>query len=154
MENSTHCYIEKDGKWLMLHRVKKENDINRDKWIGVGGHFEFGESPEECVIREIKEETGLDVKCPEYRGIVTFISDDYCEYMHLFIAKKFSGVLTECKEGKLEWVEKKKINRLNIWEGDMYFNELLQKDVPFFSMKLVYESEKLKSVILNGEKIK
>lgn len=152
--NSTHCYIEKDGRWLMLHRVKKQNDINKDKWIGVGGHFEFGESPEECVLREIKEETGLTVKNPLYRGIVTFVSDDYCEYMHLFTASKFTGELSECDEGELCWVEKQKVNSLPIWEGDKIFNDLLQSGAEFFSLKLVYKNGELVCAMLNGEKIR
>lgn len=154
MVNSTHCYIEKDGKWLMLHRVKKSQDINKGKWIGVGGRFEFGETPEECVIREIFEETGLCVKYPEYKGIITFVSDDYCEYMHLFLAKEFSGNLTDCDEGELKWVEKSRVNELPAWEGDRYFVDLLLKDTPFFSMKLVYKNDILTEVVLNGEKIK
>ena len=104
-ELSTLCYIEKDGKYLMLHRVVKEKDVNKGKWIGVGGHFEEGESPEECMLREAKEETGLTLTRWAYRGIVTFVSGDYCEYMHLFTADAFEGTLRDCDEGTLEWVE-------------------------------------------------
>lgn len=154
MNNSTHCYVEKDGKWLMLCRNKKKNDINKDKWIGVGGRFEQGESPEECVIREIKEETGLTVNRPHFRGIVTFCDDGYCEYMHLFTANDFSGELTECNEGELRWIDINNLSKLELWEGDRYFIDLILKDAPFFSLKLVYEKQVLKTVILNGEEVK
>ncbi len=154
MRNSTVCYIEKDGCYLMLHRVKKENDINRDKWIGIGGGFEEGESPEECIIREVAEETGLMLKKPAYRGIVTFVDGDYTEYMHLFHAKSFSGTLTDCDEGVLEWVETDSLASLELWEGDYIFLDLLKTDEPFFSLKLVYAGGKLRDAVLNGEKVK
>ncbi len=154
MINSTHCYVEKDGKWLMLCRNKKKNDINKDKWIGVGGRFEQNESPEECIIREIKEETGLTVNKPNFKGIVTFCDDGYCEYMHLFTANDFSGELTECDEGELRWIDIKDVPKLELWEGDRYFIDLILKDAPFFSLKLIYEQHALETVILNGEKIK
>ena len=102
---TTLCYIEKDGRTLMLHRVKKKNDMNRDKWLGVGGKFELGESPEECMLREAKEETGLTLTRWAYRGIVTFVSGDYCEYMHLFTADAFEGALRECDEAMAESVQ-------------------------------------------------
>ena len=154
MRNTTLCYIEKDGKYLMLHRNKKENDLNEDKWIGVGGKFEDKESPEDCVIREALEETGLLLKSIEYRGIVTFISDVWeTEYMHLFTSKSFEGEMKECDEGELVWIEKKKINELKIWEGDKIFLDLLTKEAPFFSLKLCYEGDTLVSAILNQEKI-
>lgn len=147
MKNTTLCYIEKDGKYLMLHRVKKSNDINKDKWVGIGGKFEQRETPFECARREIIEETGLVVDNLNYRGIVTFVSDKYgTEYMHLFHSCSFSGELkTECDEGTLEWVEIDKITKLPLWEGDKIFLDLLRKDVPFFSLKLEYVGEKLVS---------
>ena len=155
MQNTSLCYIEKDGKYLMLHRVKKENDVNRDKWIGVGGKFEEGESPEECAAREIFEETGLVVKNLAYRGIVTFDCPPYpTDYMHLFTATEFEGKVKECDEGRLEWVDKSRLRELDLWEGDYYFFDLLDKNEPFFSMKLSYRENVLIEVILNGEKIK
>ena len=157
MKNSTLCYIEKDGKYLMLHRVKKENDCNRDKWIGIGGKFEDGESPEECMIREAREETGLDINSWKYRGIVTFVSDKWeTEYMHLFTSDDFSGEpigSDDCEEGILEWVEISHVPQLPLWEGDKLFLELLAKDVPFFSMKLRYEGEKLVYASVDGKRI-
>lgn len=139
MINSTLCYIEKDNSYLMLHRIKKENDINRDKWIGVGGRFEFGESPEECITREITEETGLTADSLSYRGIVTFVYGDECEYMHLFTCDSFKGTLRDCDEGVLEWVPKDKMRSLDLWEGDHIFLDIIEKaDCPFFSLKLVY----------------
>ena len=141
--NSSLVYVEKDEKYLMLHRVKKENDLNKDKWLGVGGKFEFGESPEECAKREAFEETGLVLKNPLYRGIVTFVYGDITEYMHLFTCKDFEGVIKECDEGDLEWVDKSKVCSLPIWEGDKIFFKLLLEDQGFFSLKLVYEGDSL-----------
>ena len=145
MKNTTLCYIEKDGKYLMLHRVRKQNDENHDKWIGIGGKFEDGESPEDCVLREAREETGLLLTNYRYRGIVTFVSDLYpTEYMHLFICNKFSGTLTDkCDEGNPEWVKIEEVEKLPIWEGDKIFFKLLRSDTPFFSLKLVYSGDKL-----------
>lgn len=154
MINTTLCYIEKDGKYLMLHRVKKVNDLNQDKWIGIGGKFEDKESPEECMIRETLEETGLTLINPEYRGILTFVSDKWpTEYIHLFYADKFSGELIECDEGNLEWVPIKDIYSLPLWEGDKIFLKLIEDKVPFFSLKLQYEGETLINAVLNGNKI-
>ncbi len=151
MINTTLCYIEQDGKYLMLHRIKKENDLNHDKWIGIGGKFEDKESPEDCVIREALEETGLTLEKPKYRGIVTFVSDRYeTEWMHLFTADTFSGIIKECDEGVLEWVEKETLYSLPLWEGDKIFLRLLDKDEPFFSLKLCYEGELLVRAVLNG----
>lgn len=150
---TTLCYIEKDGCTLMLHRVKKKNDMNHDKWIGVGGKFEYGESPEECMLREIREETGLTVTDWAYRGIVTFVSQDWCEYMHLFTASEFTGEVRACDEGTLEWVETDKLTQLPIWEGDKVFLRLLKEKEPFFSLKLVYDEERLVKAILNGKTI-
>lgn len=144
MKLTTLCYIEKDDSYLMLHRVKKENDENRDKWIGVGGKFEVGESPEECLLREVKEETGLTLTKYRFRGIVTFVSDEWgTEYMHLFTADEYEGTLGECSEGELVWMKKSEIENLRIWEGDKVFLRLLQEKNGFFSLKLRYEGEKL-----------
>lgn len=153
---STLCYIEKDDQYLMLHRIIKKNDINKDKWIGVGGHFEYGESPEECVLREVKEETGYDLTSYQYRGLVTFVfGDQETEYMSLFTADGFTGEPIECDEGVLEWVNKKDIFQLNLWEGDKIFFRLLDEKIPFFSLKLVYNLEgELIEAALNGEAMK
>lgn len=153
--NTTLCYIEQNDCYLMLHRVKKVNDVNHDKWIGVGGKFEDGESPEECVCREALEETGLTLRRPEYRGLVTFVSDRWeTEYMHLFWADNFTGSLIQCDEGTLEWVPKADMKKLNLWEGDHIFLRLLEERVPFFSLKLRYEGDRLREAVLNGERLK
>ncbi len=149
MKQTTLCYLEKDGKYLMMHRVKKENDENKDKWIGIGGHIEDGESPHDCVIREIYEETGLSV-LPEhciYRGLVIFICTGYApQYMHLFHVKTFSGTLRQdCREGDLEWIAKDMLLSLPMWEGDKLFLSLLDRHVPFFSLKLKYDGGTLLS---------
>lgn len=155
MKNTTLCYLEKNGAYLMLHRIKKENDLNKDKWIGVGGKFIDKESPEECAIREVKEETGLTLDSYEYRGIITFVSNKWeTEYMHLFTSRNFHGTLTECDEGVLEWVPKNKLEELHLWEGDKIFFRLLDEGYPFFSLKLVYENENLIHIVLDGKKIK
>ncbi len=158
MKNSTLCYIEKNHQYLMLHRVKKQNDCNKDKWIGIGGKFEDGESPEECMIREVREETSLEIKSWKYRGIVTFVSDEWeTEYMHLFTSDDFEGTplkSEDCSEGNLEWVDICKVPSLPLWEGDKLFLELLAKDVPFFSMKLRYTGDKLVFASLDGKVIR
>lgn len=158
--NTSLCYIEKNNQYLMLHRVKKQNDYNKDKWIGIGGKFEEGESPEECVKREVLEETGLTLKSLEYRGIVTFVSynsedknDSIFEFMHLFWSSQFSGNLKECDEGKLEWIDKSRMNDLPHWKGDEIFLRLLDEKCPFFSLKLVYEDGILQSAVLNDKSI-
>lgn len=154
MINSTLCYIERDDEYLVIHRTKKENDLNHDKWIGVGGKFEDKESPEECLLREAKEETGLTLISYKYRGIVTFVSDKWeTEYMHLFTADMWTGELSECDEGELEWKKKSFVEERSGWEGDRYFLSLLRTDEPFFSMKLEYKAEKLVSVYLNGSAV-
>ena len=141
---SALCYIEKDGKYLMLHRTKKKKDINKDKWLGVGGKIEEGESPEECIVREVKEETGLTLKEYQLRGIVTYVSNKWeTEYMYVFTANEFEGKLIECDEGDVVWIDKEKINTLHTWEGDHLFVEKLLKDDGFFSIKFEYEGEKL-----------
>jgi 8-oxo-dGTP diphosphatase len=158
MINSTLCYLERRGasgepEVLLLHRVKKKNDLNHDKWIGIGGKFEEGESPEDCLLREAREETGLKLNSWQYRGIVTFITTDLAEteYMHLFTADGFEGEPVPCDEGVLEWVPKNQIDELNIWEGDKIFFRLLTQEEPFFSLKLVYDGKGgLVSAALNG----
>ena len=159
-QNTTLCYIEKDGCVLMMHRIKKENDENKDKWIGIGGHFEAFESPEDCVLREALEETGLTLHDPRYRGIVTFVCDGWeeAEYMHLFHAADFSGELKECDEGDLQWISRAQLYSLPMWEGDRIFLDLLWTDEPFFSLKLVYrgldEDTHLAEAWLNGRRIR
>ena len=150
---STLCYIEKDGKYLMLHRTVKKNDVNKDKWIGVGGHFELDESPEECLLREVKEETGYTLTSYQYRGLVTFVSGNgVTEYMSLFTADGFEGEPIACDEGVLEWVDIEDVWNLNIWEGDKIFFRLLDEKREFFSLKLVYNGQdKLVSAALNGQ---
>lgn len=152
---STLCYIEKDHKYLMLHRVVKKNDVNKDKWIGVGGHFEEGESPEECVLREVKEETGYTLTSYRYRGLVTFVfADVEMEYMSLFTADGFEGEPIPCNEGVLEWVDIEDVWNLNLWEGDKIFFRLLDEEVPFFSLKLVYNLQgQLEYAALNGKQM-
>ena len=155
MKMTTLCYIEKDEKYLMLHRIKKEHDLNEGKYIGIGGHFEHGESPDECLLREVKEETGLKLLSYRPRGIITFIyGEDTVEYMHLYTADKFRGKLIDCNEGELVWVNKKDVFDLNIWEGDQYFLNLIQNDIPYFSLKLVYSpDDKLVSAVLDGQEL-
>lgn len=149
MKNTTLCYVEQDGKYLMLLRNKKKQDENAGKWIGVGGKFEEGESPQDCLLREVQEETGLHLTQYRFRGIVTFVSDRYeTEYMHLFTAHGFEGELTACDEGELRWVEKDEVLSLPLWEGDREFLRLLREDAPFFSLKLVYQGDKLVSSTL------
>ena len=149
--NTTLIYIERGGSYLMLHRTKKENDCNHDKWIGIGGKFERGESPEECMLREAKEETGLTLTSYRYRGIVTFVSDRWePEYMHLFTADDFTGTLRTCDEGELAWIRKSDLLALPAWEGDRIFLRLLDEDAPFFSLKLRYDGETLAEARLNG----
>ena len=154
MKNTSLCYIEQNGAYLLLHRVKKKNDENRDKWIGIGGRFEENESPEDCVLREAWEETGLRLQSPRYCGIVTFVSDRWeGEYMHLFHAERFTGVLRDCDEGVLEWIPKARVRSLPQWEGDRIFLDLLERRVPFFSLKLRYEGENLREAVLNGNSL-
>ena len=152
MLHSTLCYLERDGQYLMLHRVKKQNDANHDKWIGVGGKFEEGESPEDCVTREVWEETGLTLTDYAYRGVVTSVSDRWeGEYMHLFTATGFTGQVKECDEGQLEWISKEKLMQLPMWAGDRLFLERIAQPGPFFSLKLRYRGETLEGAWLNGK---
>ncbi len=154
MLNTTLCYISRGSEYLMLHRVKKQNDVNRDKWIGIGGKFEPDESPDECLLREAKEETGLTLTSWRYRGIVTFVNT-VCEseYMHLFTADDYEGKIKQCDEGVLEWIDRKRLYDLTLWEGDRIFLKLLETDEPFFSLKLCYDGDELKSAVLNGKRI-
>lgn len=151
---TTHCYVETEDAYLMLHRVSKKNDVNKDKWIGVGGHFEKGESPEECLLREVYEETGLTLTSWRFRGIVTFTQEGYgTEYMCMYTADGFTGTTRECDEGILQWVPKKDLLSLNLWEGDKIFIKLLLEEAPFFSLKLSYKGDELVEAVLNGKDI-
>ena len=151
MRMTTLCYIEKDESYLMLHRTKKEQDINEGKWIGVGGHFLERESPEECLVREVFEETGLTLTSWKFRGIITFLSENYpTEYMCLYTSDSFTGNLIECDEGDLKWIRKEELMDLNLWEGDKIFLNYLLKNHPFFSMKLRYVGDDLKECVVDG----
>ncbi len=145
MKMTTLCYIENNDCYLMLHRTKKKKDVNKDKWIGVGGHAEGNETPQECLLREVKEETGLLLTSYKFRGLITFISDEYeAEMMCLFTADGYTGELITCDEGELEWVKKSDVPQLPTWEGDAQFLKLLLEDEKrFFAMKLRYEGERL-----------
>ncbi len=155
MINSTLCYITRADQVLMLHRVKKKNDINRDKWIGIGGKMEEGESPDACLLREAREETGLTLTSWKIRGVVTFLSDQAAgEYMYLFTADGFSGTLKDCDEGELQWISRDFLDQLPKWEGDQIFLDLLWQDAPFFLLTLRYNGDRLQEAILNGEKIR
>mgnify|MGYP003571373050 FL=1 len=155
MLNTSLCYIEQNGSYLLLHRIKKKNDINHDKWIGIGGKFEEGESPEDCIRREAREETGLELTRLKYCGIVTFISDgmNEVEFMHLFKATEFTGQIKDCDEGVLEWISKEKFAELPHWDGDRIFLTLMDREVPFFSLKLTYKGEVLTEALLNEKPV-
>ena len=155
MYNSTLCYVLRGNNVLMLHRVKKKNDINKDKWIGIGGKFEAGESPDECLLREAMEETGLKLTSWRCRGVVTFLPKDMeGEYMYLFTADGFEGEMGECDEGDLQWVSRDFLDQLPKWEGDQIFLDLLWQDAPFFLLTLRYDGDKLTEAVLNGEKVR
>lgn len=156
VKQTTLCYMERGDQYLMLHRVKKENDASHDKWIGVGGKCEGNESPDECMMREVKEETGLTIESWRYRGIVTFISDVWpCEYMHLFTADQWSGEQIVCDEGDLEWIDKQRLFDLTLWKGDKIFLRLLlDANQPFFSLKLEYHGDDLVAAKLDGKPLK
>ena len=154
MINSTLCYVTRGNDVLMLHRVKKKNDINKDKWIGIGGKFEENESPDECLLREAKEETGLTLTSWQCRGIVTFLSENDGEYMYLFTADGFTGQLKECDEGDLQWVSREFLNDLPKWEGDQIFLDLLWQNAPFFLLTLRYSGDTLVEALLDGKKIR
>ena len=147
MRLTTICYIEQDGNYLMLHRTKKENDQSHDKWLGVGGKFEKDESPDECILREVKEETGLTLTSYQLRGVMTFVSDIWeTEYMFIYTADRFEGELTECSEGDLQWIKKTEVMNLKLWEGDKIFLKQLIDGDGFFTVKMEYEGEKLVKV--------
>lgn len=157
MNNSTLCYVENDkGEYLMLHRVKKSVDVNKDKWIGVGGKLEAGESPDECLCREVREETGLTLTDYRFRGVVTFFTDGGWagEYMYLFTATGWTGELTSnCAEGDLKWVPRDQVTRLPIWEGDKIFLRLLAEDYPAFLLTLEYAGDRLIRAVLDGKNL-
>ena len=149
---TTLCYIERDGQYLMMHRVKKEHDINKDKWVGIGGHFEQDESPEECLLRETREETGLTLTDYRLRGVITFISDKWqTEYMFLYTATGYEGKIGDCNEGTLEWIDRTDVYDLPIWAGDRIFFRLLEWRQDVFSLKLRYVGEQLTEVMLDGQ---
>ena len=151
---TTLCYIEREGKYLMMHRVKKEKDINKDKWVGMGGHFEADECPEECLLRECREETSLELTDYRLRGVITFISDRWqTEYMFLYTANGFEGEVGSCNEGDLEWIDKRKVYDLPVWEGDKIFFRLLETRADCFSLKLRYVGESLVEVLLDGRAV-
>ena len=154
MINTTLCYITRGEDVLMLHRVKKQNDINKDKWIGIGGKFEENESPDECLLREVREETGLTLTNWQCRGIITFLSENDGEYMYLFTADGFTGSLKDCDEGDLQWVDRRFLDTLPKWEGDQIFLDLLWQGAPFFLLTLRYQGDKLTEAILDGKKIR
>ena len=155
MLNTTLCYVTRGDEVLMLHRVKKKKDLNKDKWIGIGGKFEGEESPDQCLLREAKEETGLTLTSWRCHGVVTFLSDQYeGEYMYLFTADGFEGALKECSEGDLQWVSRAFLNQLPKWEGDEIFLDLMWQDAPFFLLTLRYQGDTLTEAILNGKKIR
>ena len=156
MRNTTLCYITRGDQVLMLHRVKKENDVNRDKWIGIGGKFQGEETPDECLLREAREETGLTLTSWKCRGVITFLTEGKWEgeHMYLFTADEFEGELIDCNEGELRWVSREFLNDLPKWEGDQIFLDLLWQDAPFFLLKLRYDGEKLVEAVLDGKKIR
>ena len=155
MINTTLCYIRQKGRCLMLHRVKKENDLNQDKWLGVGGKFEDKESPEDCLLREVREETGLTLTDYRFRAVVTFVAQGWeTEYMHLYTATGWTGELTDCDEGTLEWVPKARVQELPIWEGDKIFFRLIEDPAsPFFSLKMEYQGDRLVRAVLDGKEL-
>ena len=154
MLNTTLCYVTRGDQVLMLHRVKKKNDVNKDKWIGIGGKFEAEESPDECLLRECREETGLRLTSWQCRGVVTFLQEGgEGEYMYLFTAEEFEGNLHDCPEGDLQWVSREFLYRLPMWEGDRIFLDLLWRNAPFFLLTLRYRGEVLTQAVLNGEEI-
>ena len=154
MIQTTLCYITRGDEVLMLHRVKKEKDINKDKWIGIGGKFLPGETPEACLLREAQEETGLTLTDYRYRGIVDFYADGTEEQMHLYTADGYTGTLKECDEGDLQWISREFLYSLPMWEGDKIFLDLLWQNAPFFRLSLHYQGDRLMKAILNGDELR
>ena len=155
IDNTTLCYVDDGSRLLMLHRTKKQGDINEGKWIGIGGHIQEGESPEDCILREALEETGYRLRGLSFRGFVTFVYRDVTEYMCLFSASGFEGEQVVCDEGDLVWVPKTRVPSLDLWEGDRIFLRLLSEGAPFFSLKLVYaDDDSLVEAVLDGEPLK
>ena len=151
---TTLCYLEQDGCYLMLHRIKKKKDVNHDKWIGVGGKFEPGETALACALREVQEETGLTMQNPQYRGIVAFSCAPWpAERMHLYTCTEFTGTMTDCNEGTLEWVPKEAVQNLPIWPGDKLFFKLLAENAPFFHLELTYDGDTLTRALLDGQEV-
>jgi 8-oxo-dGTP diphosphatase len=150
MQLATLCYVIDNDKTLMLHRIKKKDDMHQGKWNGLGGKFEHGETPEECVIREVKEESGLLIRDPKMHGFITFPMFDGKKdwYVFVFTARVFEGSIIESYEGKLEWIQNEKLLELNLWEGDRTFIPWLFED-KFFSAKYVYENGELKDYKVN-----
>ena len=155
MINTTLCYITRGDQVLMLHRTKKENDLNKDKWIGIGGKFEPNESPDDCLLREVFEETGLTLNSWKCHGVITFLTDGQWEgeYMYLFSSDDFSGTLKDCDEGDLQWVSRDFLDQLPKWEGDRIFLDLMWRDVPFFLLKLRYSGDRLTEAVLDGKAV-
>ena len=154
MTNTTLCYLIRDGRWLMLHRTKKNRDENAGKWIGVGGHFEEGESPDDCLLREVREETGFALRRYALRGIVTFVSDEWgTEQMFLYTADRFDGGMKVCAEGDLAWVPQADLMRLQLWQGDRIFLRMLAENQPFFVLKLVYRGDELARAVCDGREL-
>lgn len=154
MRATTLCYIQRDDQYLMLHRIRKHKDPNQNKWIGVGGGIEDGETPDQCLLREVKEETGFTLTSWKKRGVIDFISDTWeDEIMHLYTADGFTGEIIDCDEGVLQWVKIADVLTLPLWEGDRVFLKLLQQDAPYFHLRLQYHGEALAGAVLNGEEI-
>jgi len=154
MKRTTLCYIERCDQFLMLHRTKKANDDNHDKWIGIGGHIEPGETPTACILRECEEETGLSLLDARYRGLVHFRSD-VCpdEDMYLFTASRYEGSMIECDEGELAWIEKSRLLSLTLWEGDRIFLKLLDERDSLFELTLEYSGDHLRRAVLDGNEL-
>lgn len=154
MRETTLCYIKRDNQYLMLHRIKKARDPNQGKWIGIGGGIEAGETPEACLLREVREETGLTLERWSARGVVDFISDQWPqERMYLYTADRFHGQLRECDEGMLQWIDCARVPQLPLWAGDRIFLELIRRDAPAFHLRLVYRGDALIQAILDGEEL-
>lgn len=151
MKQTTLCYLERNDQYLMLYRNKKANDVNEGKWVGVGGKFEDNETPEQCMLREVYEETGLKVTQWSYRGIVSFISDIWPdEEMHLFVCTQWDGQQKECDEGELRWISKRDLLEITMWEGDKIFLKMIEQEMPFFHLELSYQGDVLVSAVCDG----